>query len=280
MQNLSPNDRICLAKGDLIGGKNGPRILQAYRNLGLNPVPSNADQPIVKFSKHWTKPLRERDVEWWPRSYSAIQLMCGQPWGLIVVDCDGPIDLDLLNGPTPIPVTWQVKSRRGKHYWFRCQESVSCKRIWINGEGVKHKHIEIIGDRHLIYAPPSIRNEFQYRWIVSPLDVRLPAFMPQWMQALPNLAPEPPRKRNFSHRPRFEYENQDRLGEAIAHGLQIASQPSTSGWVKCYSITRKESNPSASFCVENGVLVDHGYCPRLVMGWPEVLETLKTGAIV
>jgi hypothetical protein len=265
------------------------------RSLGYNPIAScpvhnhpcygykqdkQEGQPKSKFDS-----LAKRAMPCGEKQTN-IQVATGLAWKLVVLDLDGPSSLAIwkywlaLDGRIDL-LTWVVQTPRGgQQWWFHCEESVPYSIIWKDEEG-GHSLIEVLGEDRLAKIPPSVKEvngEFvPYKWVVGPEDTPRPAQMPSWLisKAMSSFAakkPEKPallvRKEGPMKTSNFRYEwrsvldaipSSERLSLAMSWGLKTAtSTANSSGFVKCHSFCREDSNPSAYLNLNTGYYSDFG----------------------
>jgi hypothetical protein len=279
-----------------------------YRSLGWQPLPSRHDgraPALDSYAEYWEKPFPARTFEMF--ATPNIQLMCGVKWNLVVVDLDGELGKqvyrNLVNreGSTP---TWQVRSPSGgRHIYFLPPDgakAVPSGRVWglwdtlggKRGDGgwVPHQGIEIIGDHHLVTAPPSIRKDGRYRWIKGcrPQEMERPAILPFWIDNLKRLNgsltggaqthPKPSQPKELPPRSVLSKQGAHydfdavrasirRSGATAIKGLAeewgiefVVDGSNSAGWMRCRAISKPghpgrssgDRNPSAAFNPETG----------------------------
>ncbi|MGZ6044683.1 MAG: bifunctional DNA primase/polymerase [Isosphaeraceae bacterium] len=246
-----------------------------YRREGYQPLPSRTDRkaPCCPYGDHWESPVPKHVYDCYRTSNT--QVMTGVHWNLVVVDLDGPIAIEAWRAMTlyrEIPPTWEVYSDPygGRHLWFSVPPGVEAippsTFVW-RLDGADHANIEVIGDRRLIMAPPSIHpatgRRYRFADGHAPRDMRKPAECPAWILDLPSVdasadmsAPErTPATPYVGPRPSGSYAFADVI-EAIpdgevaglvrSWGVRVASsKPNSKGWWQCHSIRRDDQNPSA-----------------------------------
>jgi hypothetical protein len=154
----------------------------------------------------------------------------------------------------------------GKHLWYRHDKPLPFKTYLHGSEESGHNAIELLGDRNLIVAPPSVslRSGKPYRWVEghSPDDIPLaplPAFV-AWAAEDAARACRPVRRPPPAALPRQDIPRQslswrdveeavpDFVALALKLGVRFASTSCNSaGWYACHSIYREDRHPSASF---------------------------------
>src|SRR5262245_32081703 len=101
---------------------------ELYRSRGFNPLPSRPDEkrPCCSFVERygWDKPFPREEFEQWETTN--IQIQCGRPWRLLVIDLDGAEArqwwIDRSGG---LPRTWITHSGGdGWHLWFTITKDV------------------------------------------------------------------------------------------------------------------------------------------------------------
>jgi hypothetical protein len=248
-----------------------------YRSIGLNPLPSKMSgrkKPLIRFSHLWTEPVP--DFAWTSLRLQTtnIQVMTGVFWGICVIDLDGEAGREVWEGWSRqfgCPETWVVSRGPGsRHLWFETPRELGSLRgrvLW-RGEG-RHQLVEILGDRDLVTAPPSIHVDTgqRYEWLVGPHELPRPAPLPSWVLSIPGesgwgsyvipvkpLLPRPSTTRGCYSRSQVYNAIEGRFTEiALGHGLRLASsQERSSGWIDCHAVTRDDHHPSASFSPSTG----------------------------
>jgi len=286
-----------------------------FRERGFNPLPSRPDakRPMIRFAGFWATPYPAAEFERFETTN--IQLVLGRPWGLIAVDLDGPEARQRWATMGRVPRTWVTHSGGdGLHLWFTVpkQGPYITKRVVWRGEG-KHSLIEILGDKSLLMAPPSIHPTTgeRYRFLSraeSPAGLPMPAPAPAWILALPGeriapaLAPLPAASQRTAPRLTRHETGGGRAGrtyrrdEVLAAipdvpalvqswGVRLTGRPNANGWWPCHAIDREDRNPSAAIHVRSGYYSDLGSGRRLSLldlgvhlgigdDWREVLNHL------
>lgn len=176
---------------------------QTHSDLPMSALLSAA----LEYAKHgwYVVPLRARGKEprvldwvneascdpeqiraWWRRwPDSNIGIACGRNTGLDVLDIDGDegaatlAALEAEHGP--IPATFEVSTRNGRHLYFWANEDVrnSVKNLEIFGPGVDTR-----AQGGQVVAPPSIHPEGHvYAWRPghSPRELEAPTSWPPWV---------------------------------------------------------------------------------------------------
>ena len=255
------------------------RCAKAYRAFGFNPLPSRRDvkgPALSEYKDYWEQPCPEHVYE--THATGNIQLTCGVYWGLVVIDLDGILGIEKWEEWTsckPCPQTWTAESdpSRGRHLYFRTPagvDSIESGRLWSLWDPTistwkKRAAIEILADRKLVIAPPSINPETGKRVSflpnLGPKLIPMPAELPAWILMTPRLT-EPGRNSPRDHRsPSRSFTSSeevldripDKLFLATSWGLRLEShQPNGNGWVRCYRAGIDESNPSAGISTITG----------------------------
>lgn len=258
-----------------------------YRSLGYQPLPSRPDakRPLIKFADLWEQAA---PIDLWDRNPSTnLQLMTGRVWRLAVIDLDGGEAIAKWKEfRKPCPRTWETESGGGgKHLWFSLPDGLPPtprRRLWGiwdatardgKGDWEKHKAIELLCDRSLVMAPPSVHPTTGrvYRFLpgCSPKQIRRPALMPRWILDLPRVeAPRPAIEvaevvtpRPFITRPKGSRPDPravldaipSKAGVAKSWGLRFASDARPAkGWVSVHDFNRADANPSAQFNILSG----------------------------
>jgi hypothetical protein len=245
-----------------------------YKQQGWQPLPAREiDGRVRPALKRYTH-IRDGgsrsipDRRWWT---SAVQVATGSRWGLVVLDLDGPMAREVWGDLCRFrvcPPTWEVErdSSGGKHLWFRVPPGSAPwphRTVLWRLDGAGHCGIELLGDRNLIVAPPSVRGDTRYRFLPGrcPDSLPQPAALPGWLAdmlrnaAEPEPAP-PPRPLPVLPRPsrsgphldwRDVVARAEPLALASLLGIRPASdRPNAAGWMACHSAFREDRHPSAS----------------------------------
>ena len=269
-----------------------------FFNLGYNPLPSRSDRksPMLsgfaryrdgeRIPRQWIEkdPISGLDRWWGPN----LQLCLGVSWKLMVVDLDGAasqVQWKTWTMRNKCQPTWTARTGGGGiHMYFKIPhecESLTSRILW-KVESCSHSLIEILGDKRLVIAPPSIHVDsgLPYLWVPgrSPMEIERPPECPEWVRELTTI-PEPALSPTLQHLPDkrvvlasvmgMNYSGYgtvlDRLSSdrkitlARGWGLRFArSSPNSSGWISCHAIGREDIHPSASYHPESGVYWEHG----------------------
>lgn len=259
-----------------------------YRIRGFNVLPSREDskRPMCRYAHLWETQAPE---EWftekmWPDT-GCLQLMCGRPWRLLVMDLDGPEAITRWKDLGRTPRTWVSHSGGGgEHLWFRLpadlEKPIGKAMLWKGDE--PHEAIERLCDQSLVMAPPSIHPTTGERYRFkskneSPLGSAMPADCPAWVlrlrpvevtgvRSLPSFSPNAssPATRVATQSPQRYDRVQvlaaipDKLSLARSWGLRVAGRPNERGWAPCHAIDREDVHPSAAIHAASGSYVDHG----------------------
>lgn len=157
-------------------------------------------------------------------------------------------------------------SSRGKHRLFQAGD--------VGHLDINNLKIEFRTGRHQSILPPSIIEDTQYRWIVSPFEVSPPPLPQRIIEFHAHHAQNRKNKRERSsstaqkqrwpYRDKFDYvlRHYDLLEEARKAGVEfVASQPDVNGNIPCYvpdelRDDNPDDHPSGVFNVFNGTLRD------------------------
>lgn len=295
-----------------------------YRAMGWNPLPSCrlTRHPVASYADLWDTPIEPTVIEHWPHDIAEnIQLMTGTRWGLVVIDLDGSGAMDAWRSLTlyrPMPRTWMVcTGAGGLHLYFRTDADSESRiaggviphvSLWKGVEA--HEAVEVLGDRCLVTAPPSLhhRTGEPYIWLIGPsLEMPRPAPLPDWLCARAielggdmmrgyrpascRITPpeSAPRKGLHFDRTAVLKAIRDKIALVRSWGLRITGKrPTCKGWVSCRSIHRPDKHPSCGFHTGSGYycepaerlrlsLFDVGVALGVFRCWTEACNTL--GAI-
>jgi hypothetical protein len=272
-----------------------------YREQGWNPLPSRADakRPVLRYAALWDRPLPAADFErlarreWESRGGCNVQCMTGARWGLAVVDLDGAEPVETWRAWSrfrPEPPTWRSASFeadgrvRGVHVWYSLpvhHPPIPSRLLWGLWDGQRwlgRSLAELLGDRKLVMAPPSVhpRTGQAYAWLPGsgPDEITLPALLPDWVRNLPSVSPPRPEWHPLPRmplkspvRPVAGFREHRRVFDAIpdrialvaSWGLRFASdRPGSGGWYSCHALGREDRHPSAGFHPGLGVYCEPG----------------------
>jgi hypothetical protein len=262
--------------------------------LGFNPLPSipGEKKPALNtYKEYFTDPV----PGWMLRNFDSpnIQLVLGVRWNLCVLDIDGyesALKWESIRAGRPLPRTWVVRSGGGGiHHYYGVPAGVTVlpyRRLWgvwdatpgTRGGWRPKLGIELLCDRRLIVAPPSVhgRTNRPYRFAegCSPDEVPRPAPLPGWVldlppvrkprvaesatQPRPVMRPRPSTGRTFD-RAAVRDAIGDKLALATSWGLRVARRHHDSGgWIPCHAIDREDRTPSAQFNIFSGFYNEPG----------------------
>ncbi len=244
-----------------------------YKSLGYQPLPSRMDEkrPMTFYADLWEK--KAPDNLFNKFETTNLQLMTGRHWNLAVLDIDGPEAADHVWRKWPLlPRTWVTGTGGGgEHWWFWIASDLPERRktmLW-RGEG-DHSGVELLVDRSLIIAPPSVhpRTGKRYQFMSAgraPHMMERPANLPRWLWDMPAVekpsayeprVPLPPRRmppEGSVDRRHVMDAIRDKAAVARAWGLRFATNPmGASGWVSVHDPDREDRRPSARFHPETG----------------------------
>lgn len=268
-----------------------------YARRGWNPLPSRSDKkaPAMRsFTRERDEGLPASVLEHW---YAAnIQIPTGCRWGIVAVDLDGPEAVGVWRtwaSTLGCPPTWEVISRnedgsvRGVHLWFTLPagtDRVPTRVLWGVWDASKPgwergRKVELIGDRGLIIAPPSVhvKTGMPYEFRRGPRDQPAPAELPAWVLGMVKPVPvfEPPLPPLVPMRQLAPtaYRWRDVLAAIPSKGdlvrewapwMVVSERPNDAGWLKCRH-DPGDRNPSASLHDGGGVF--KSWCPEEVVSF-------------
>lgn len=148
----------------------------SYHHRGLSPIPleANSKKPAIKWGQYQDKRPTEEQVKRW--DFDNTGLLTGETHNLLVVDLDSRKAVkwyyeQFNNLP---PITPVVKTNRGIHIYYKYPENLEISKL------TPRKNVEILGDKHLVCAPPSTHpSGSRYKWLNS-LNVDLSS-PPGWL---------------------------------------------------------------------------------------------------
>lgn len=265
-----------------------------FRAMGYQPLPSDPrphseggrKKPLCRFAEWWEAPAPDDLFERFETTN--IQVMTGRYWGLAVLDLDGKEGVEHVRKHwVELPRTWVSRSGdHGEHHWFTVGRNWKEKRkcrlwgVWEpetrdgKGDWRPHVGVELLCDRSLVMAPPSIHpktgRKYVWEYGCSPRDMDRPAMAPPWLWSYPEMKPPQPDREwqpaapLMPSPPRSERKRVPdwrRVVEAIPDkaalvrtwGLRFARNACESeGWVSVHDFNREDKNPSARFNIRTG----------------------------
>lgn len=122
---------------------------------------------------NWRDYTKERMTPWSIASYAGknynVGIVTGQISGVMVLDIDGELPDDFPD----IPKTWQAKTAKGMHVYFKYEDGMR------NRAKIKGHNIDFRAEGGYVVAPPSLHaTGTYYEWINEPLETDLAA-MPE-----------------------------------------------------------------------------------------------------
>lgn len=289
---------------------------EVYERFGWQCYPSKPDHksPFCSYSDYWEGGSPSVSELWakWPSGN--IQVQTGryvwhpkQP-GVCVLDLDGPEAVQefeswCIDRGQRVPYTWTVVNdrKRGRHLWFSLPKwfinspGRSKSRLWgvwdptggpnKTGGWEKGKNIELLCDKSLAMAPPSIHptRHVRYGWLMgrSPKQISKPMMIPDWLLTLPTATGPTEEKADPVLMPRgsrssFQWDGEwlprglspkmvreaivDKVGLVRTWGVRVTDKrENAKGWVPCHAISKLDANPSASFNPTTGRYWEAGW---------------------
>ena len=259
------------------------RWAEVYRGRGYQPLPSRMDakRPMCRFAEWWES---EAPADLFDRFETTnIQIMTGRHWRLAVLDLDGREAIGHVKTWRPLPRTWVTGTGGGgQHWWFSLPDGLEPKGKTILWQGAeKHSAIELLVDRCLVIAPPSIHptTGAPYRFLDTrhwPFSMMFPAMLPQWLWEKEAVRPDIPERPVLPVSPRTTPQRTgqrpdrglvlsaipDKIALARSWGLRFARREMESGgWVSVHDFNRDDVHPSARFNVNTGQFWRPGELP-------------------
>ena len=221
------------------------------RGLSLIPVAGKRSQdkdgakrPLVNWQEYQSKIASIEEITSWLKLYPNcdIGVVTGPISKLFVLDIDGADGELSLNG-YKLPQSWTVKTKRGKHIYFRWTPTLDNK---VTTKAGILPGIDVRGEGGYVVTPPSAGyNGTPYKWEKAPHICPL-AVPPEW---LINLLP------------------------AKGSNLQIAKTDIKQTWLSETLDGLKEGNRNDSFTRVAGSLRSRGYAEA------DIFELLKGKAV-
>lgn len=252
-----------------------------YSARGWNVLPCKPGEkrPAVSYRQWWEERCPADLVA--RHECSAIQVMLGRAWRLMVIDLDGPAAVEWWdrNHAARTPRTWITHSGGGgRHVWLRLPPDLPRRipkaTLWTDGE--KHSAVERLCDGSLVVAPPSIHpksgNVYRYLGTAnSPMSVPLPAVAPNWLLRLESIEAKSetlPQTTNALIIPMSDGRRPVRTADVLAAIFDKIALARTWGvrftgrtrgeWHECHAIDRPDDNPSAAVNSATGHYRDLG----------------------
>jgi len=125
-------------------------LLKLY-NLGLNIIPVSENKVAsIKWSKYQTERIERSKVL--RLDFKGVAFVCGAVSDIVVVDCDTDEAIEFIESrdwfvPTPVV----VKTRKGKHYYYRCGNKYVKTRRYERGD-IK---IDLKAEKGIALCPPT-----------------------------------------------------------------------------------------------------------------------------
>ena len=243
------------------------RWVDFYREMGYNPLPSSCAEkrPICQYRDYWEAPAPNDIFDRYPTTN--IQVMTGARWRLLVIDIDGADGPAMgewwrISRSRQLPGTWITCSGgRGLHIWYRaeCNIPIGSCTLW-KGDG-KHQAIEVLYNRRLIVAPPSIHpvtaRQYCFLKTYDPQTIRRPVWLPTWLRH---------RLEGLVVRHCTAMGCPTDYPEAImlarSWGVRFTGK-SRNEWHECHAIDREDRRPSAVMNGKSGYYIDSGTNTKL-----------------
>jgi hypothetical protein len=117
--------------------------------------------------------------KWWKKGLLNVGIACGEPSGILVVDCDtNQAAVDFAAEFPAAGKTVMAKTPRGAHFYFRYPGPAYRNRVKVR------EHVDIRSDGGYVVAPPSIHPCGEpYTWRRAPWEVQ-PAPLPDGVRKL------------------------------------------------------------------------------------------------
>lgn len=132
-----------------------PAIIEDLLDHGFSVIPQSGKVPLIKWAEYQTRKPGYEQTQQWAEQFPGRgwALLCGEHHGLVVVDGDS-IEACAYIEAVCIPTPFRVKSRRGKHYYYRHPgHRVASKRY------LDEPEIDVKGDGGLCTALGSVRQD-------------------------------------------------------------------------------------------------------------------------
>lgn len=134
-------------------------------SLGLNiiPVEEGTKKSKVKWKPYQTNTVTPKQIEKWQGNtltqFDGVAFVCGTVSGVVVMDCDSLETVKWLeNHELFVPTPAIIKTRRGKHYWYRLSPDQLVATKKLNSKDVK---LDLKGERGIALCPPTKNYSFE-----------------------------------------------------------------------------------------------------------------------
>ncbi|MCK5020270.1 MAG: bifunctional DNA primase/polymerase, partial [Candidatus Peribacteraceae bacterium] len=165
--------------------------LHYHREINLMPIPVSGKQSLVAWKEYQDKVAPEHIVrDWFLKHINAgIAILTGPVSNVLVLDLDGQQAIDLISTKYPVPKTWMVQTRKGRHLYFKWDKRINFPTVIVKLCGMGSKKgetpewgVDVRGHGGYVVAPPS---EGVYHWLpgYAPWEVNL-APLPDWLFSL------------------------------------------------------------------------------------------------
>lgn len=136
-----------------------------------------------------------------------VAVATGDVSGVFVLDIDAKGDVDgfaslasLEASFEPLPETWRSRTPSGgEHRWFRKPHGRALVNrvglsVWHpDGRRTKYPGLDVRTNGGSVAVPPSAKPAGRYEWVTPPVATELPPDAPEWLLALIDPPPLPPR---------------------------------------------------------------------------------------
>jgi Bifunctional DNA primase/polymerase, N-terminal len=242
--------------------------------IGLWGYPISNDGaklPLVKWKQFQERPPTPDEIAGWCKRFpqAGIGIPTGRATGFFIVDADDADAIAFLEGRS-MPETWTVRTRRGRHYYFKHPDFV----VKNSASAIAH-HVDVRGRGGFGVGPGSLgKDGFVYAWEpgCSPAGVPLAA-APDWLLDL--LRPKPEPERPHADPKPFS-------GQMSAHARK-ALEGELDRLRNAGEGTRNDTAMRVAFnlgrLIAGGELSDHevrGALNQIANGWPNSSKTRDT----
>lgn len=132
--------------------------LQVYK-FSVIPINPRNKRPLLSSWKRYQKnhPTVEELNRWWTKWPNAnIGVVTGKISGIIVFDTDKPEAVEYLKKHGGIPPTWQAKTKKGYHFYFRYPSDEIDENEELRGVRLHDVGLDVQSDGRYVIAPPSV----------------------------------------------------------------------------------------------------------------------------
>lgn len=146
--------------------------VHALAKAGVNPLPTKAGKKtpgLISHKEYQTQRVTAAQIDlWWGKDslFEGVWVACGRISGLVVLDTDSAAAEEWWRRRigAAMDATPSVKTRKGRHYWFRMPPEFERVQSWSYAEG--DIRFDVLADGKGVMAPPSPHPDGGfYEWV-------------------------------------------------------------------------------------------------------------------